>query len=65
MSLTLCFVFCFFVFLSQLVESEILEILMALSRDSNPEMSAVRACADRALKGAVQFDLIKRNEENE
>lgn len=47
---------------AKLIESEILEILMVFSKDSNPDMSMVRACAERALTTAVELNLIKEND---
>ena len=35
---------------------------MVFSKDSNPDMSMVRACAERALKTAVKLNLIKEND---
>ncbi|PFX12542.1 Protein unc-45-like A [Stylophora pistillata] len=47
---------------AKVIESEILEILMVFSKDSNPDMSMVRACAERALMTAVELNLIKEND---
>ncbi|XP_048589916.1 protein unc-45 homolog A isoform X3 [Nematostella vectensis] len=44
---------------TKLVESEVLEILMVLSRDTSSEMEKIRACAMRALDKAVEWELIK------
>ena len=48
----------------QLVESEILEVLMVLSKESDPDKAATRECAERALQTAVDQELIKPNLEN-
>ena len=48
-----------------MIESEVLEILMVFSKDTDPEMSAVRACAERALESAVEMKLIKENEKKD
>lgn len=50
---------------TKLIESEVLEILMVFSKDTDPEMSMVRACAERALESAVEMKLIKENEEKD
>ena len=47
----------------QIIESEILEVLMVFSKDTDPEMSMARECAERALQAAVEMNLIKRNDE--
>lgn len=47
----------------QIIESEILEVLMVFSKDTDPEMSMARECAERALQAAVEMSLIKRNDE--
>lgn len=36
---------------------------MVFSKDTDPEMSMVRACAERALAIAVELNLIKPSEE--
>ena len=51
--------------LSQLIESEILEILMVFSKDNDPDMSMVKACAERALETAVELNLIKENDDQD
>ena len=48
----------------QIIESEVLEILMVFSNDEDPEMSMVRACAERALEIAEGLSLIKQNKES-
>ena len=48
----------------QIIESEVLEILMVFSKDEDPEMSMVRACAERALEIAEGLSLIKQNKES-
>lgn len=53
---------CVWFYLRQIIESEVLEVLMVFSKDTDPEMSAVRACAERALETAVELNLIKQNE---
>ena len=47
----------------QIIESEILEVLMVFSKDTDPEMSMARECAERALQAAVEMSLIKRSDE--
>jgi len=47
------------IFIRQVIESEVLEVLMVFSKDTDPEMSMVRACAERALETAVELNLIK------
>jgi len=44
---------------TKVIESEVLEVLMVFSKDTDPEMSMVRACAERALETAVELNLIK------
>ncbi|KAK2560228.1 Protein unc-45-like protein B, partial [Acropora cervicornis] len=48
----------------KIIESEVLEILMVFSNDEDPEMSMVRACAERALEIAEGLSLIKQNKES-
>ena len=48
----------------QIIESEVLEILMVFSKDEDPEMSMIRACAERALETAEGLNLIKQNKES-
>lgn len=48
---------------TKIIESEILEVLMVFSKDTDPEMSMARECAERALQAAVEMNLIKRNDE--
>ena len=50
-----------FFFFLQLIETEILEILLVFSNDSNPEMTKVQKCAQMALNKAVDYGLIKPN----
>lgn len=50
---------------TKLIDSEVLEILMVFSKDEDPEMSMVRACAERALQSAVEMKLIKENQEKD
>lgn len=38
---------------------------MVFSKDTDPEMSMIRACAERALECAVEMKLIKENEDKE
>ena len=38
---------------------------MVFSKETDTEMSAVRACAERALESAVEMKLIKENEEKD
>ena len=33
------------------------------SKDTDPEISAVRACAERGLETAVELNIIKKNQE--
>ncbi|XP_074607020.1 protein unc-45 homolog B-like isoform X1 [Acropora palmata] len=49
---------------TKIIESEVLEILMVFSNDEDPEMSMVRACAERALEIAEGLSLIKQNKES-
>ncbi|XP_033096200.1 protein unc-45 homolog B-like isoform X2 [Anneissia japonica] len=44
---------------SKIVETSLLEILMALSKDEKPEMLPVRNQLDRLFKKAVEFELIR------
>ncbi|RMX47151.1 hypothetical protein pdam_00016209 [Pocillopora damicornis] len=50
---------------TKLIESEILEILMVFSKDNDPDMSMVKACAERALETAVELNLIKENDDQD
>ena len=50
--------------LLQIIESEVLEILMVFSKDEVPEMSMVRACAERAIEIAEGLSLIMQNKES-
>ena len=36
---------------------------MVFSKDTDPDMSTVRACAERGLETAVELNLIKENQE--
>ena len=38
---------------------------MVFSKDTDPDMSMVRTCAERALESAVEMQLIKENQEND
>lgn len=49
---------------TKIIESEVLEILMVFSKDEDPEMSMIRACAERALETAEGLNLIKQNKES-
>ena len=65
LGLLLAGVTCLIVFIFfQIIESEVLEILMVFSNDEDPEMSMVRACAERALEIAEGLSLIKQNKES-
>lgn len=50
---------------TKIIESEVLEILMVFSKDTDPESSMIRTCAERALEAAVEMNLIKQNEEQD
>ncbi|XP_031572877.1 protein unc-45 homolog B-like [Actinia tenebrosa] len=44
---------------TKLVESEVLEILMVLSKETTPEMEQIHKTAENALSKAVEWELIK------
>lgn len=44
---------------TKLVESNMLEVLMAVSRLSEPERQKSKQCADKCLEKAVEWSLIK------
>ncbi|XP_005094603.1 protein unc-45 homolog B isoform X2 [Aplysia californica] len=45
------------------VESPLLEILMAVSKDTDPQAESAKKAADAALAKAVEYGLIKENQE--
>ena len=42
-----------------IIQSEMLEVLMAVTKLTEPERENARKCAERALETAVELDLIK------
>ena len=46
---------------SQIIESTMLEVLMAISKLPEPERKAAKDCAEEALAKAVEYGLIKAN----
>ncbi|KAJ7389086.1 hypothetical protein OS493_033669 [Desmophyllum pertusum] len=48
---------------TKMIESEVLEILMVFSKDTDPETSMIRECAERALESAVELKLINKTKE--
>lgn len=38
---------------------------MVFSKDNDPDMSMVKACAERALEIAVELNLIKENDDQD
>ena len=45
----------------KIIESPMLEVLMAISKLPEPERQAARDCADEALAKAVEYGFIKAN----